>query len=61
MISQCFGLFLTTFAIGLIPSRLKGSARMMNLLAVYGAGLIVGAALLVIIPEGMTILSNSIK
>ena len=52
---------MSTFGIGLIPTRLKGSAKMMNLLAVYGAGLIVGAALLVIIPEGMTILSNSIK
>eukprot|EP00347_Sterkiella_histriomuscorum_P009627 403340483 len=40
---------------------MKGSAKIMNLIAVYGAGLIVGAALLVIIPEGMTILSNSIK
>lgn len=34
---------------------------MMNLIAIYGAGLIIGAALLVIVPEGMTVLNNAIN
>lgn len=32
----------------------------MNLIAIFGAGLLVGAALVVIIPEGMLVLFTSI-
>jgi hypothetical protein len=32
----------------------------MNLIAIYGAGLLVGAAIIVILPEGMLILFQSL-
>ncbi len=54
------GMFLATFLIGYLPTRLKTSKKIMNLIAIYGAGLLVGAALLVIIPEGMLILFTSL-
>jgi hypothetical protein len=31
----------------------------MNLIAIYGAGLLVGAAIIVIVPEGMLVLFES--
>ena len=33
----------------------------MNLISIFGAGLLVGAALIVILPEGMIILVESLK
>ena len=33
----------------------------MNLLSLFGAGLLVGAALIVIIPEGMSVLYESLE
>ena len=33
----------------------------MDLISLYGAGLLVGAALIIIIPEGMTVLSNALR
>lgn len=33
----------------------------MNLIAIFGAGLLVGAALIVIVPEGMLVLFKSMQ
>jgi hypothetical protein len=33
----------------------------MNLIAIFGAGLLVGAALVVIVPEGMDVLYKSVE
>ena len=33
----------------------------MNLIAIFGAGLLVGAALIVIVPEGMEVLYESVE
>ena len=41
-----------SFAISFLPTCLKASRRIMNLIAILGAGLLVGVALIVIIPEG---------
>ena len=35
--------------------------RKMNLLAIYGAGLLVGACMIVIIPEGLLVLIASLN
>jgi len=53
-------MFIATFLFGYLPTRIKTSQRLMNLIAIYGAGLLVGAAFVVIIPEGMLILFTAI-
>ena len=52
-------MFVTTFLFGYLPTKIKTSAKVMNLIAIYGAGLLIGAALIVIVPEGMLVLFNS--
>jgi hypothetical protein len=52
-------MFVSTFLIGFLPTKVKTSARWMNLIAIYGAGLLVGAAIIVILPEGMMVLFES--
>lgn len=54
------GMFLVTFFMGYLPTKLKTSQRVMNMIAIYGAGLLVGAALVVIVPEGMMVLFTSL-
>ncbi len=56
---MALGMFLVTFLMGYLPTKLKTSQRVMNLIAIYGAGLLVGAALIVIVPEGMMVLFSS--
>lgn len=53
-------LFTVTFSFGWLPTMLYASQKCMNLIAIFGAGLLVGAALMVIVPEGMEILFNSL-
>lgn len=53
-------MFVVTFLFGYLPTRLKTSQRLMNLVAIFGAGLLVGAAIIVILPEGMLILFQSL-
>jgi len=55
----CIGLFLATFFSGITPYFLKTSKSLMNLIAVFGAGMLVSAALVVIIPEGLLALFSS--
>ena len=49
-------LFLVTFTIGILPTKLPATPRVMNLISIFGAGLLVGAALIIIVPEGMSVL-----
>jgi zinc transporter 9 len=56
VIFMALGMFIITTAIGMLPSRIDANKKIMNLVAIYGAGLLVGAALIVIVPEGMVVL-----
>jgi zinc transporter 9 len=49
-------LFLVTFTIGILPTKLQATPKVMNLISIFGAGLLVGAALIIIVPEGMSVL-----
>lgn len=53
------GMFIVTFLFGYAPTKLNTSQKIMNLITIYGAGLLVGAALIVIVPEGMIVLYSS--
>lgn len=49
-----------SFSVGLLPALIKASNRLMNLISIVGAGLLVGVALVVIIPEGMITLNEAL-
>ncbi len=53
-------MFAGTFFVGYLPTKFKTSQKVMNLIAIFGAGLLVGAAIIVILPEGMLILFESL-
>ena len=53
-------MFFVTFMMGFLPSRLSNSKEFLKMITLYGAGLLVGAALIIIVPEGMTILSDAV-
>ncbi len=53
------GMFVFTFLIGFLPTKFKTSQKWMNIIAIYGAGLLVGAAIIIILPEGMMVLFES--
>ncbi|CDW71694.1 zinc transporter zip9-like [Stylonychia lemnae] len=55
------GMFVITFLMGFLPSKLNTSQRIMNLIAIFGAGLLVGASIIVIVPEGMLVLIQSMQ
>ena len=50
-----------SFAVGLLPAIIKASNRIMNLISIVGAGLLVGVALIIIIPEGMLTLNEALQ
>jgi zinc transporter 9 len=52
-------LFVFTFLAGYLPMIIKTSKNWMNLIAICGAGMLMGAALIVIIPEGIMTLVKS--
>ena len=52
-------MFVSTLIIGFTPLACRFKQQNIDRLAVYGAGLMVGAALLVIIPEGVMVLVAS--
>ena len=58
--AMAFGMFLVTSFFGYVPTRFKTSQKVMNLVAIYGAGLLVGASIIVILPEGMLVLYESL-
>lgn len=53
-------MFIVTFLVGFLPTKLFTSTRTINLVSLFGAGLLVGAALIVIVPEGMSVLYESL-
>ena len=52
-------MFLGTFILGISPTWLKASAKSMNLVSIFGAGLLVGAAIVVVIPEAITVIIHA--
>jgi uncharacterized membrane protein YcjF (UPF0283 family) len=50
-----FGLTIVTFCSGYLPS-IFTNKRVLNLLAVFGGGILMGAALLVVLPESIGIM-----
>ena len=54
-------MFVGTFLMGFLPTFIKASPKIMNLISVFGAGLLVGVALIVIIPEGMLTLAGALE
>ena len=59
VVLMAVGMFISTFLIGYLPTKFSTSPKWMNLIAIYGAGLLVGAAIIVILPEGMLVLFES--
>jgi zinc transporter 9 len=59
-IMMCLVMFITTTCVGLLPAKIKASQRVLNLVSIIGAGLLVGAALIVIIPEGFATLLSAV-
>ena len=53
------GMFFATLLSGYLPFILTASKRCMNLFAIYGAGILVGAALLVVMPESVKVMVDS--
>ena len=49
-------MFLGTFILGWLPKMIKASDKVMNLISVFGAGMLVGAALIVVIPEAIKVI-----
>ena len=49
-------MFLGTFTLGWMPTMIKASDRIMNLISVFGAGMLVGAALIVVVPEAIKVI-----
>ena len=52
-------MFLSTLGIGFLPMVCRCNQKFMDLMAIYGGGLLIGAALIVIIPEGLLVLLAS--
>ena len=59
VVCMSIGMFLITFFIALLPTKIKAKKSTMDLISLFGAGLLVGAALIVIVPEGMIVLVES--
>jgi len=49
-------MFLGTFLLGWTPTMIKASDKIMNLISVFGAGMLVGAAIIVVIPEAIKVI-----
>ena len=49
-------MFLGTFLLGWMPKMIKANDKIMNLISVFGAGMLVGAALIVVIPEAIKVI-----
>ena len=52
-------LFIGTFICGFLPSLIKAPPNVMNKIAIFGGGTIVGAALVVVLPEASGIVINA--
>ena len=54
-------LFLGTFICGYLPSCISAPPHVMNKIAIFGGGTIIGAALIIVLPEAAGIVINSNK
>jgi hypothetical protein len=54
-------MFISTLGLGMLPQILKIDQKYMSLMSIYGGGLLVGAALIIIVPEGIKVLIGSYK
>ena len=54
-------LFIGTFFCGYLPSMIKAPPHVMNKISIFGGGTIVGAALIIVLPEACGILVNASK
>ena len=61
LVILCSCMFISTFFIGYLPQVLSFNRKRMNLISIYGAGLLIGAALIIIIPEGMMVLISAMS
>ena len=52
-------LFIGTFICGYLPSCIKAPPNVMNKIAIFGGGTIIGAALIIVLPEASGILINA--
>lgn len=50
------GLFLGTFTFAYLPSMLKLNKKAINLISVFGTGAILGACIIIVLPESAAIL-----
>jgi|688.fasta_scaffold394874_1 hypothetical protein len=53
------GLFLGTFMCAYLPSMLKVNKNVINLISIFGTGTILGACIIVVLPESAAILINA--
>ena len=49
-------MFLSAYICGWLPTMCKASEKVMNLIGVFGAGMLVGAAIIVVIPEAVKVI-----
>ena len=49
-------MFLSTALLGWMPTWIKASEKIMNLVSIFGAGMLVGAAIIVVIPEAVKVI-----
>ena len=55
----CVLLFIGTFLCAYLPSIIRASPKVLNLIAIFGGATIIGAALVIIVPESASILINA--
>jgi len=53
------GLFLGTFTFAYLPSMLKLNRKSINLLSILGTGTILGACIIIVMPESVALLMQS--
>ena len=59
IVLMAVSMFLVTFTVGYLPTKLGAAPHIMNLISIFGAGLLVGEALIIIVPEGISVLYKS--
>ena len=55
----CVALLAGTFFCAYAPSMINASPKVMNLIAIFGGGTIIGAAIVIVLPEAASILINA--
>ena len=54
-----FLLFIGTFICGYLPSCIKAPYKVMNKIAIFGGGTIIGATIIIVLPEACGIIINA--